>query len=90
MGEEEPAGTSATFPHDYAISEYPSKRADALPCAYRGVCAHGSASAHLDEPRRTAESQRNTAPAPRRPAPPMCNPARAPSHSAPTAREVWD
>ena len=78
MGEKGFAGTGADFSHDSAVYECPSRRVDALPCAHRGVCAHGSMSTNLDDSRRTAVFQRKPASAPSGHRSPMCEPPPSP------------
>ena len=96
MGEKGFAGTGADFSHDSAVYRRPSRRVDALPCAHRGVCAHGSVSTNLDDSRRTAVFQRKPASAPSGHRSRMCvttgrgasicEPPSHPSRSAPRAR----
>ena len=78
MGEKGFAGTGADFSHDSAVYGRPSRRVDALPCAHRGVCAHGSVSTNLDDSRRTAVFQRKPASAPSGHRSPMCEPPPSP------------
>ena len=80
MGKEGLTGTEAGFPHDSAVPQPSSRRVDALPCAQTPLCAHGSPSTNLDDPSRTAESQRNPAPSLSGRLSPMCEP---PPHPAP-------
>ena len=84
MGEKGFAGTGADFSHDSAVYGRPSRRADALPCAHRGVCAHGSMSTNLDDSRRTAVFQRKPASAPSGHRSPMCEPPPSP----PSGKEI--
>ena len=74
MGEEELRGANTVFRWDSADLSGSSRPGDALPCAHRGVCAHGSASAHPDGNSKTAESRGRLAFVPASPSSPMCNP----------------
>ena len=42
MGEKDRCGEEAAFPQDHALSRWLSCSVVGLPCALRGVCAHGS------------------------------------------------
>ena len=74
MGERGPDGAGAGFRWNYADLLQPSGLVDALPCAQRGGCAHGSASTRRDGSQEIAEScgkvgsRLGEAPSP------MCNP----------------
>ena len=74
MGEEGLRGANTVFRWDFADLSESSRPGDALPCAHRGVCAHGSASAYPDGHSKTAESRGRLAFVPASPSSPMCNP----------------
>ena len=74
MGEEGLRGANTVFRWDSADLSESSRPGDALPCAHRGVCAHGSASAHPDGHSKTAESRGILAFVPASSSSPMCNP----------------
>ena len=73
MGEEGLRGANTVFRWDSADPSGSSRPVDALPCAHRGVCAHGSASVHPGGRSKIAESRGKFAFVPASSFSPMCN-----------------
>lgn len=85
MGERRSDEMDADFRWNSNVLLRSPRLTDALPCAYRGVRAHGSASTHFDGLAEIAESCEKPASAPARHSSPMCNTLLRHCHRTPTA-----
>ena len=85
MGERRPDEMDADFRWNSNVLLGSPRLTDALPCAYRGVHAHGSASTYFDGHAEIAESCEEPASAPARHSSPMCNALLRQCHRTPTA-----
>lgn len=85
MGERRPDEMDADFRWNSNVLLGSLRLTDALPCAYRGVHAHGSASTYFDGHAEIAESCEEPASAPARHSSPMCNALLRQCHRTPTA-----